>query len=102
MIAPIMMFRPSASGTRSCGMSCIKLRDTIGDHEPKISPALYENPAALFRSSVGKLSEKRAGTGPDAVETTKAYGITNKIVKKLPVKIPNAVGIAITIPPIVK
>ena len=101
-IAPIMMFIPSASGTSSCGISCIRLRAINGDQEPNIKPPLYENPAALFRSSVGNFSENSAGTGPDAVETTKAYGITNKIVKKLPVKIPNAVGIAITSALIVK
>ncbi len=47
----------------------------MGDHEPKISPALYENPAALFRKAVGNLSEKNAGIGPDAVEMMNANAI---------------------------
>ena len=93
IIAPIMMLRPSATGAKSFGTLVIKYTAISGDHEPKINPALYENPAALFRSIVGKRSEKNAGIGPDAVDMTKAYNITTIGVVTLFCKINVASGI---------
>lgn len=81
MIAPITMLIPSAMGIILIGTLDISCNAISGDHDPKIRPALYENPAALFRRTVGNLSEKNAGIGPDAVDITTAYVITNKINK---------------------
>ena len=72
MIAPIMMLSPSAMGAISFVTLDINDNAISGDHDPKIKPALYENPAALFLSVVGNLSEKNAGSGPDAVDITNA------------------------------
>ena len=72
MTAPIMMFMPSAMDAISFGTLDINDNAISGDHDPKIKPALYEKPAALFRRMVGNLSEKNAGSGPDAVDITNA------------------------------
>ena len=76
-MAPIAMFAPNANGTISLDTLLISSNAINGDHDPTINPALYENPAALLRITVGNLSEKNAGTGPDAVETTNAKTITD-------------------------
>ena len=76
IIAPIIILIPSATGIICFGTLDIRYSAINGDQEPKINPALYENPAALFRIGVGNLSEKYAGIGPDAVDMTNANTIT--------------------------
>lgn len=76
IIAPIIIFTPSATGIICFETTDIKYNAIRGDQEPKINPALYENPAALFRICVGNRSEKYAGIGPDAVDMTNANTIT--------------------------
>ena len=78
MIAPIITLIPSITGISSIDALFIRYSAINGDHDPKINPALYENPAALFRRMVGNLSEKNAGIGPDAVDTITAYAATKK------------------------
>ena len=75
-MAPIMMLMPSATGTMLFAMFVIRYTAINGDHDPKIKPALYENPAALFLRFVGNRSEKNAGIGPDAVDIANAYAMT--------------------------
>ena len=72
IMAPITILIPSATGIICFGTYDIKDNAINGDQEPKSNPALYENPAALFRICVGNLSEKYAGIGPDAVDMTNA------------------------------
>ena len=79
IIAPIIILIPSATGIICFETLDIKYNAIKGDQEPKINPALYENPAALFRICVGNLSEKYAGIGPDAVDTTNAKTTTYNI-----------------------
>ncbi len=79
IIAPIIILIPSATGISSFETLDMKYNAINGDHEPKINPALYENPAALFRICVGNLSEKHAEIGPDAVDITNAYTTTYNI-----------------------
>ncbi len=70
----------------------MRLSAINGDHDPKISPALYEKPAALFLTCVGNLSEKNAGTGPDAVDTTKANTTMYMMTRFVLFKIASASG----------
>ena len=78
MIAPIITLIPSITGTSWLGALFIRCNAINGDHDPKINPALYENPAALFLIMVGNRSEKNAGIGPDAVDMITAYDIVKK------------------------
>jgi len=93
IIAPIIILIPSAIGIIGFETFDIKYNAINGDQEPKISPALYENPAELFRICVGNLSEKYAGIGPDAVDTTNANKMTNSINPNVFAKITFAKGI---------
>lgn len=76
IIEPIMILIPRATGISDFGTPDMRYNAIKGDQEPKISPALYENPAALFRICVGNRSEKYAGIGPDAEDTTNANTMT--------------------------
>jgi hypothetical protein len=78
MIAPIITLTPNITGISSFDALFIRYSEINGDQDPKIRPALYENPAALFRRIVGNLSEKNAGIGPDAVDIIAAYAATKK------------------------
>lgn len=78
MIAPIITLIPSITGITWLGAPFIRCNAISGDHDPKINPALYENPAALFLIMVGNRSEKNAGIGPDAVDMITAYDIVKK------------------------
>lgn len=97
IIAPIIILMPSATGIICFGTPDIRYNAINGDQEPKINPALYENPAALFRIWVGNLSEKYAGIGPDAVDMTNANTTTYNTSPYTLFKIALAKGIEINI-----
>ena len=78
MIAPIITLIPNITGISWFDVLFINCNAISGDHDPKIKPALYENPAALFLMMVGNRSEKNAGIGPDAVDIIAAYNIMKK------------------------
>ena len=69
IIEPTTIFKARIIGTRDPAWDN-KLTTINGAQEPNINPPLYTKPHALFLISVGNLSDRNAGIGPNPVVVT--------------------------------